>query len=323
MHRPVKNRNRLLPVVAITISCLLLLGAGVFFSYGPEEPPAAPQVDPVAAENKEFSTPKDAADDDEKALEERLSSLMEKDGTQYSVYVLLPSWPTPLVSHDRQQSSASIIKIFILSTAYEMAEEGKLDLDEEIRVRRRDMVGGSGILNGRPGEPVLSVRELLRLMITESDNTATNVMMDRLTFAGIQSHCEVHGFTNTILRRKMMDIRALRAGRDNLTTVGDVGEWMRRLKERRLVSPSADEAMEQILFAQTDTECFPRALPQAAAAHKTGELAGIYHDAGIIYEGGEGYILVIFSSDSKDRNKTLQTMRQMAETVHTCFLSGQ
>lgn len=229
MHRPVKNRNRLLPVVAITISCLLLWGAGVFFSYEPEEPLAAPQVDPVAAENKELSTPKD---DDEKALEERLSSLMEKDGTQYSVYVLLPSWPTPLVSHDRQQSSASIIKIFILSTAYEMAEEGKLDLDEEIRVRRRDMVGGSGILNGRPGEPVLSVRELLRLMITESDNTATNVMMDRLTFAGIQSHCEAHGFTNTILRRKMMDIRALRAGRDNLTTV----HWLAIQRTSRIAS---------------------------------------------------------------------------------------
>lgn len=102
------------------------------------------------------------------------------------------------MKNDRQQSSASVIKIFILSTAYEMAEQGKLNLEEKIRVRRKDMVGGAGVLNSRAGEPVLSIRELLQLMITESDNTATNVLIDRLTFACIQDYCDTHGFTDTV-----------------------------------------------------------------------------------------------------------------------------
>ena len=202
-----------------------------------------------------------------------------------------------------------------------MAEKGELDLDGKIRVRRKDMVGGAGVLNGRAGEPVLSIRDLLRLMITESDNTATNVMIDCLTFARIEDYCNTNGFTDTVLRRKMMDEKALRSGRDNLTTVKDVGEWMRRLKARKLVSPSADAAMEQILFAQADTECFPRALPQAKIAHKTGELEGLYHDAGIIYDSNKGYVLVIFSSKSANRGKTLQTMRRLTEAVNESFLS--
>ena len=93
------------------------------------------------------------------------------------------------------------------------------------------------------------------------------------------------------------------------------------MRTRELVSPSADAAMEKILFAQTDTECFPCALPQAGIAHKTGELAGLYHDAWIIYDGNKSYVLVIFSSKSANRGKTLQTMCRMTEVVNESFLS--
>lgn len=310
-------------LIVLTLVFLLFVWYELVFLHKPEQPSSTDSAKPTFEETKELPVIKRTLRKEEQVqvIETKMYSIISEDSAQYSVYVFFPSWSTPLVENDRQQSSASVIKIFILSTAYEMVEKGELDLDEKIRVRRKDMVGGAGVLNGRAGEPVLSIRELLRLMITESDNTATNILIDRLTFARIQDYCDTHGFTDTVLRRKMMDDKALRAGRDNLTTVKDVGEWMRRLKARELVSSSADAAMEQMLFAQTDTECFPRALPQAGIAHKTGELAGLYHDAGIIYDGNRGYVLVIFSSKSANRGKTLQTMRRMTEVVNNAFLS--
>lgn len=320
MKLPERNWENLLLISVVLIFCVLLLGGGMLFWHQLNPSSSHTHISPSVDENEDVSTTKNTSKGEKKVLEEEFSSLLAGDDAQYSIYVLFPSWSEPLVKNDRQQSSASVIKIFILSTAYDMAEKGELDLDEKIRVRRKDMVGGAGILNGRAGEPVLSVRELLRLMITESDNTATNVLIDRLTFVRIQDYCDRHGFTNTVLRRKMMDTKALQSGRDNLTTVKDVGEWMRRLKARELVSPSADAAMEQILFAQTDTECFPRALPQARIAHKTGELAGLYHDAGIIYDSNKSYVLVIFSSKSANRSKTLRMMRRMTEAVNESFL---
>ena len=321
MKLPERNWENFLLLSVLLIFCALLIGGGMFFWHQWNHSSSHTHIAVSSDEKEDVSTIENTSKEEKKVLEEELSSLLGGNDAQYSVYVLFPSWSTPLVKNDRQQSSASVIKIFILSTAYEMAEQGKLNIEEKIRVRRKDMVGGAGVLNSRAGEPVLSIRELLQLMITESDNTATNVLIDRLTFACIQDYCDTHGFTDTVLRRKMMDDKALRAGRDNLTTVKDVGEWMRRLRARELVSPSADEAMEKILFAQTDTECFPRALPQARIAHKTGELSGLYHDAGIIYDGNESYLLVIFSSKSANRGKTLQTMCRMTEVVNESFLS--
>lgn len=323
MKLPKKSWKYLLPLLVI-VFCALSINTRLAFR---QEPDQSSHIDSVDLNHEEPGSSSDEMEvsevsmEKEKALKARLFSIISGDDAAYSIYVLFPSWSIPLVENNQQQSSASIIKIFILSTAYEMAERGELDLDEKICVRRKDMVGGAGVLNARSGEPMLSVRELLQLMITESDNTATNVLIDHLTFSRIQNHCEAHGFTNTILCRKMMDIGAMRAGYDNLTTVEDVGEWMRCLRNRQLVSPSADASMEQTLFAQMDTECFPCALPQASIAHKTGELTGVYHDAGIIYENNKSYVLVIFSSKSVDRHKTLSTMRQMAKIVNEYFLS--
>lgn len=252
-------------------------------------------------------------------LDSSLRQLMERDSARYQVYVFFPQWDEPLNIGEGQQSSASIIKIFILGAAYELAERGQLDLDRLITVQQSDMVGGAGVINGRSGEPVYTVRELLKLMITESDNTATNVLMDTVGLARIRDFMKEHGFDDSVLQRKMMDFEALRAGKDNFTTAADAGRFFQLLREHKLVSERADREMIGILFGQTDTECFPQALPQAKIAHKTGELSGVYHDTGIVYEAGDSYVLCIMSVDSRGRGNTLSTMRDMAKVVDSMF----
>ena len=203
MKLPERNWENFLLLSVLLIFCALLIGGGMFFWHQWNHSSSHTHIAVSSDEKEDVSTIENTSKEEKKVLEEELSSLLGGNDAQYSVYVLFPSWSTPLVKNDRQQSSASVIKIFILSTAYEMAEQGKLNLEEKIRVRRKDMVGGAGVLNSRAGEPVLSIRELLQLMITESDNTATNVLIDRLTFACIQDYCDTNGFTDTVLRRKI------------------------------------------------------------------------------------------------------------------------
>ena len=74
--------------------------------------------------------------------------------------------------------------------------------------------------------------------------------------------------------------------------------------------------MREMLFAQTDSECLPRALPQARIAHKTGELDHLYSDGGIIYGAhGRDAILVILADDIETRGRTIEMMREIARRV--------
>jgi len=245
-------------------------------------------------------------------LEVDLWHLMVEDSAQYQLYVMLPEWDDPLIIGNDLQSSASIIKLFIMGTAYEMAGRGSLDLDQLITIHASDMVGGAGVLNGADDGSAYSVKKLLELMITESDNTATNVLMDMIGQDNIQQFMIEKGCTSSILQRKMMDFAALKRGRDNYTTAADVGRFFWLLQAEQL---TGSQEMLRILFQQKDCECFPKALPDARIAHKTGELVGVYHDAGIVYSQGKRYILCIMSSGSQNRENTLETMRMMAKAV--------
>ncbi|TYZ23925.1 serine hydrolase [Selenomonas ruminis] len=303
----------LLAVCMVSAAGCGLLGENKKTQEVPE--PASNTI--VAGEVKEAEQP--AGREQRLALAASLRQLMEKDSAKYQVYVFFPQWDEPLVMGKDPQSSASIIKIFILGTAYELAEQGQLDLNQQVTVHPLDMVGGAGVINGQSGAPVYTVRKLLELMITESDNTATNVLMDAIGLERIHHFMKEHGFHDSILQRKMMDYEALRAGKDNFTTAADAGRFFRLLREHKLVGEAADSEMISILFGQTDTECFPQALPQARIAHKTGELSGVYHDAGIVYDANDSYVLCIMSTDSRGRGNTLSTMRNMAKTVDLAF----
>lgn len=216
------------------------------------------------------------------------------------------------IHEDVPMRSASMIKVFILGYAMERVKEGTLDLQESVMLRKWNKVGGSGVLSGYPDGTELSILDLLRLMITESDNTATNIMIDRLDMEKINRYIEEKGYSDTILQRKMMDFEAAANGRENYTSARDLGAFFARLYYHQCVSPYYDELMVEILKAQSDDEAFPTALPEAMVAHKTGELIGAYHDGGIVYDGDRDCILVILTDDYNNRNEVIGAIQKTA-----------
>lgn len=223
----------------------------------------------------------------------------------------------------RRLRSASLIKIFIMIEAFRRAAGGELDLAERVTVRECDRVGGAGALEHAPPGTVRSLRELIEVMIVESDNTATNLMIDRLGFGGINALIGRLGCRDTALRRKMMDFAAARDGRENYTSPADVTAALARLYRRECVSNAADEAMLAILLRQEDRCKIPLLLPAGVAvACKSGELEGAEHDAGIVYGARRHYCLTVMSDGLPEAERGRAAIARLARAVYDYWHDG-
>lgn len=236
------------------------------------------------------------------------------DGAEYAVYLYYPQKPSGVFLHNsRRMRSASMIKVFILAAAMEKVHNGEISLEESVVLNSSDKTGGSGILSGYPSGSRLTLRELLKLMITESDNTAANIVIRKIGMAEINGYIWRNGYADTVLQRKMMDTAATAAGRENYTSVNDLGRFFTKLYHHSCVSREHDETMLGFLKRQKDTDCFPAALPGLTIAHKTGALPGVYDDGGIIYNGSHDAILVIMTENCGSKYSAIEHMKEFAK----------
>src|SRR5207302_9240070 len=104
---------------------------------------------------------------------------------------------------------ASSIKITVLAELYRQAQQGKLKLTDLYTVQASDLVPDSDIMNGlTPGVTKITLRDLATIMVAVSDNSATNVLIDRVGMDNVNSMLDSLGLSHTRLRRKMMDLKA-------------------------------------------------------------------------------------------------------------------
>jgi beta-lactamase class A len=314
----------------LCLAGLLLIGlcALFFLGWSRVDVPAA-VAPPEQAENGAPDETADAAQNAEKEhvqtawhaqLEEKLPGLLGREHEKYAVFAFYPNRDSqPFSYQSRPMRSASMIKVFILEKAMSDVEHQTLSLDETLTLHGSDKVGGAGVFSGWPNGSAIPVRQVLTLMITESDNTATNLMIDRLGMDAINTYIGNHGYSDTRLARKMMDTEAMQAGRENMTSVNDLGRYFTRLWRQEDMSPASRPFMLDCLFGQTDRECFPAAFPEARIAHKTGELDGLYDDGGIILRHDEPLILCIMDDDIFSRYLTIRTMKEIAKTIGAVY----
>jgi beta-lactamase class A len=179
--------------------------------------------------------------------------------------------------------SASLIKLPILATFWETVEAGRLDPSERVSVPAEALrVEGTGVLKAlAPGlQPTWS--DLATLIITVSDNVATNLIIDRLGMEAIQNWIDKAGLAETRIERRMMDRSAMSAGRGNWTSAADMENLLTAIAVGTCVSGEASREMRRVLEAQQIQDRLPRRLGAAArVANKTGNFADAIHDAGI------------------------------------------
>jgi beta-lactamase class A len=194
--------------------------------------------------------------------------------------------------------SASIIKLFIMAKAFELVNKGELNLNHRISIDKKERVPYS-IIYVLADSNTYTVRDLIILMIIQSDNTATNQLIDMLGIESINKFISDLGFKDTSLNRKMMDFQARILGLDNYTTAQDVSKLLELMNKGKLINKECSDIMLKIMKLQLDNSMMKINLSEEIiVAHKTGDLQGIKHDVGIVYTKHKDYIFTMLTWDA-------------------------
>ena len=188
-------------------------------------------------------------------------------------------------------------------------------MDEPYAVRAEDIVGGTGSVQSSPIGTVYTYAELARLMICESDNVAANVLIGRMGMDAVNEQAEALGLSGTRLVRLMMDEEAMADRQENLMAAQDAAVLLTQIWRGQLVSETASRFALEALEAQSDATGLLQGLPKGTAfAHKTGTLALVENDGGIV-EGDKPYVLVVFCSGAEE-STALDLMSRISEYVN-------
>jgi beta-lactamase class A len=192
---------------------------------------------------------------------------------------------------------ASSIKIAVLYEVFKQAEEGRLELDELVALEESKKVEGSGVLFhlGRPSLS-LSIRDLAVLMIVLSDNTATNILIDKVGLEAVNKRMDALGLPKTRLRRRMMDLKAAAEGRENVSTPVEMMTLLEKIwKGPALGEPSRKDLLA-ILAIPKDSPLRAGVPEGVEVAEKPGELEAVRCDSGIVLLTGRPYILCVMTT---------------------------
>jgi beta-lactamase class A len=199
-----------------------------------------------------------------------------------------------------QVPSASIIKLFIMGAAFQGVHEELFTLHELITIKDGDRIPYS-IISLLQTNNTYSIQDLITLMIVQSDNTATNLLISFLGMEYINSFIKNQGMKCTVLARKMMDLTARECGYENYTSVEDVSKYLKLVYEGKVITPFFSQNMLDIMSNQLDISMMKREIPEEVhIAHKTGDLPYIKHDTGIVYTLAGDYIFSMFTWNAKD-----------------------
>ena len=192
---------------------------------------------------------------------------------------------------------ASSIKICVLAELYRQAQQGKLKLTDLYTVNAADLVQDSDIMNGlTPGVTRITLRDLATMMVAVSDNSATNVLIDRVGMDNVNAFLSKQGLRDTRLRRKMMDLKAAGEGRENVSTPSEMLDLLQALYRGEILDQEMTADFFKVL--STHKESFiPRHLPDdLKIANKPGELEGVRNDSGVIFLNKRPYILCVMTT---------------------------
>jgi beta-lactamase class A len=177
---------------------------------------------------------------------------------------------------DETFPTASLIKVPILVTLFDQVEQKQVSLDDPLTVLKIDQVPGSGVLQFMHSGMSLSVRDAAVLMSVLSDNTATNLLLDRVAIRRVWQKMESLGLPHTKVHSKTF-LRITSVAMDSsvkyglgVSTPNEMAHLFELLASGKAVSPAADSSMLDILRNNADGELMQRTVEGVVAPHKTG-----------------------------------------------------
>lgn len=228
--------------------------------------------------------------------------------------------------------SASLIKVPILVELFLRNFKQEFSLDDVIELTNDDIVGGAGVIQHLSAREY-TIRDLATLMIIQSDNTATNVLIDFLGVDRINATIQELGLEDTYSSGKLMVVPHPYPRRSS-TSPRDMAQLFRLLGEGKIHSWLLCDRILDILKKQMLNDMIPKYLPlaegeetvgkpaAAAVAHKTGGITGVVHDAGIVYNPVRDFIIVGMCKGLKDENAGVEAIAKIARIAYDEMVRG-
>jgi len=221
---------------------------------------------------------------------------------------------------------ASSIKIAVLAELYHeeqrarRGESGVARLVDLYTMRSEDLVPDSSIMGGlTPGVSRITNRDLATMMVAVSDNSATNVLIDRLGMPNVERMLSSVGLKNTHLQRKMMDIAAARQGRENISTPREMMTLLDAIYRNKLFDKELTADFFKVLSTTKDSS-IPKLLPpDLTIANKPGELEAVRNDSGIIFVPNRPFILCVMTTYLHDERAGQRAISEIALAAYQYF----
>lgn len=199
---------------------------------------------------------------------------------------------------DERVRTASTIKLPIMRAVFNAVAEGKAKWDEPITMRAKDKVSGSGVIRELADDTKLTVRDLVHMMIVVSDNTATNLLIERFGADYVNDETRKLGLTNTLILRKVMGGGPAREG--SLPEYTKYGLGVSTPRDMVGLLSHLTPEMLAIPQRQQYKDAIGRHQPDADVASKSGALDRLRSDVGIVNSVG-GRIAIALTVDDMKR----------------------
>lgn len=260
----------------------------------------------------------------ESQIETITSKGLDNQEGKYAVYIKnLKTNEDYKFNADDRFDSASLYKLWVMAVVYQEIKDGNLKEDDVISASISSLDDVLSVVSPTPtpegfiepsvtGEPEkisMTVGEALEKMITVSDNYAAILLSSKIGNKKIASFIKVLGLTNSNYKQPPQ------------TTAYDIGLYFEKLYSGEIVDKEYSDKMINLLKRQTLNDRLPKYLnADIEVAHKTGELFGSKHDAGIIYTKNGDYMIVVLS-DTKDYDKAAENIARYSKDIFNYFNS--
>jgi beta-lactamase class A len=269
-----------------------------------------------------------------KTLEKKLSPIIAAHHGKVAVWAKhLRTGQMVAIEADTPVQTASVIKLPIMLEAFHQKKDGKLDFSKRITLTKDDQVSGSGLLPFLEPGLALTVNDAIVLMMTVSDNTATNLVLDQVTIPAVNARVTALGLKDTYLYKKVYkppvgpmpaDQKKFGLGK---TTAREMGEVMEAIARCELADAALCARMIEIMKNQQFRYMIPRYLETAdtseegsAIADKIGELDHVRNDVALVETKAGPIVISVFTWENKDAswspdNEAYFTIAKVAKAI--------
>ncbi|MGF1535175.1 MAG: serine hydrolase [Elainellaceae cyanobacterium] len=214
-------------------------------------------------------------------------------------------------------AAASTIKVPILVAFLQSVEAGSIGLSDRLTMEEADIVGEAGEMQLQPAGTTYSALETADLMITISDNTATNILIRKLGGqSALNQRFSQWGLTQTQIAQPLPDIEG-----QNTTTPMEMVTLLTSISNGNLLSSRSRDRMFDILRNTRTDSLLPQGIPpDAAIAHKTGTIGQMLGDVGIIdTPQGNQYAIAVMVKRPHDDERAADLIRQVSTLTYDAF----